>query len=99
MAEQAQNRVQQAIKEFVNEVDETHLRPMERNMHLCAADCCGKKNATIDEVHRYIPTIITNQNPFINQMYLSYCSVGLNTNISFLINYFLDVLNDAKKAL
>ena len=53
MAEQAQSRVQQAIKEFVNDVDQTHLRPMERNMHLCAADCCGKTNASIDDVHRY----------------------------------------------
>lgn len=52
MAEQAQSRVQQAIKEFVNDVDQTHLRPMERNMHLCAADCCGKTNASIDDVHR-----------------------------------------------
>ena len=53
MAEQAQSRVQQAIKEFVNDVDQTHLRPMERNMHLCAADCCGKTTASIDDVHRY----------------------------------------------
>ena len=53
MAEQAQSRVQQAIKEFVNDVDQTQLRPMERNMHLCAADCCGKTNASIDDVHRY----------------------------------------------
>ena len=52
MAEQAQSRVQNSIKEFVNDVDQTHLRPMERNMHLCAAECCGKNNATIDEVHR-----------------------------------------------
>jgi hypothetical protein len=54
MAEQAQSRVQHAIKEFVNDVDQTHLRPMERNMHLCAAECCGKTNATIDDVHRCV---------------------------------------------
>ena len=52
MAEEAQTRVQHAIKEFVNDVDQSQLRPMEKNMHLCAAECCGKTNATIDEVHR-----------------------------------------------
>ena len=54
MAEQAQSRVQQSIKTFVNDVDKDHLRPMERTMHLCAADCCGNKTASIDDVHRCV---------------------------------------------
>ena len=54
MAEKAQERVQTAIKDFVNNVDKAHLRPMERTMHLCAADCCGDPKASIDEVHRCV---------------------------------------------
>jgi len=46
--------VQSSIKTFVNEVDKEHLRPMERTMHLCAADCASNKTANIDEVHRCI---------------------------------------------
>ena len=58
MAEQAQNRVQQAIKGFVGDVDQTHLRPMEKNMHLCAAECCGQTSSTIEAVHRYLLTYL-----------------------------------------
>jgi len=54
MAEEAQSRVQSSIKKFVNEVDKEHLRPMERSMHLCAADCCGNNTASIDDVHRCV---------------------------------------------
>jgi len=54
MAEEAQTRVQTSIKAFVNEVDKGHLRPMEKAMHLCAADCCGDKTASIDEVHKCV---------------------------------------------
>ena len=54
MAEQAQERVQTGIKNFVNDVDKSHLRPMEKKMHLCAADCCSDPKASIDEVHRCV---------------------------------------------
>jgi len=54
MAENAQERVQTSIKNFVNDVDKAHLRPMEKSMHLCAADCCADANASIDDVHRCV---------------------------------------------
>ena len=54
MAEEAQERVQTGIKNFVNDVDKSHLRPMEKKMHLCAADCCSDPKASIDEVHRCV---------------------------------------------
>jgi len=51
MAEAAQNRVQTAMKDFINEIDRTRLRSLERDMHLCAANCCDDKTAKIDDVH------------------------------------------------
>ena len=50
MAEEAQHRVQSAIRNFVNDVDRTHLRGMERSMHLCAADCCTDTKSSINDV-------------------------------------------------
>ena len=47
MAQEAQNRVQTSIRDFVNSVDKSHLRGMEREMHLCAANCCEDKTARL----------------------------------------------------
>ena len=47
MAQEAQNRVQTSIRDFVNTVDKSHLRGMEREMHLCAAECCSDKAARL----------------------------------------------------
>ena len=38
MAEAAQNRVQTAMKNFINEIDRSRLRSREKDMHLCAAN-------------------------------------------------------------
>ena len=47
MAQGAQERVQNSLREFVNHVDKSHLREVERQMHLCAAECCTDKNSSI----------------------------------------------------
>ena len=47
---QAQSRVQTSIRDFVNEIDKGYLRNMERQMHLCAAECSSNEIATINEV-------------------------------------------------
>lgn len=52
MAQEAQNRVQSAIRDFVDDVDKAKLREMERTMHLCAANCCENKESSINEVLR-----------------------------------------------
>jgi len=54
MAEAAQSRVQSAMKEFINEIDRSRLRNLERDMHLCAAKCCDDPGANIDDVHRCV---------------------------------------------
>jgi len=50
MAQEAQNRVQTAMRDFVNSVDRSHLRGMEREMHLCAANCCENTSASLSDV-------------------------------------------------
>ena len=50
MAQEAQTRVQTAIRDFVNDVDKSHLRGMEKEMHQCAAECCSNQIASINEV-------------------------------------------------
>merc|ERR1719233_1768077 len=54
MAEAAQSRVQMAMKEFINNIDRSNLRGLQRGMHLCAADCCANFTGTMDEVHRCV---------------------------------------------
>jgi len=54
MAEAAQGRVQSAIKDFINTIDRSKLRGLERNMHLCAAECCSDSAANVEDVHRCI---------------------------------------------
>lgn len=54
MAEEAQSRVQSAVKSFVNDVDKNHLRTLEKDMHLCAANCCDTTTSSIEDVHRCV---------------------------------------------
>jgi hypothetical protein len=54
MAASAEKKVQTALRGFINDVDKTHLRCIERLMHLCAANCCANRNADIDNVHRCV---------------------------------------------
>jgi len=54
MAEAAQSRVQNAIKDFINAVDKSTLRGYEKKMHLCAAECCDDDLAHVEDVHRCI---------------------------------------------
>nr|ACO15425.1 FAM136A [Caligus clemensi] len=54
MSEAAQERVQNAIKTFVNGLDKSHIRGMDRTMHECAAACLSDTEASIDSVHSCI---------------------------------------------
>ena len=42
------------FKDFINEIDRTKLRGLERSMHLCAAECCTDSIATVEDVHRCV---------------------------------------------
>ena len=39
MAEAAQNRVQMAMKDFIDNIDRSKLRPVQKRMYLCNAEC------------------------------------------------------------
>eukprot|EP00088_Acartia_fossae_P003847 TRINITY_DN11651_c0_g1_i1.p1 TRINITY_DN11651_c0_g1~~TRINITY_DN11651_c0_g1_i1.p1 ORF type:complete len:151 (-),score=39.41 TRINITY_DN11651_c0_g1_i1:288-713(-) len=54
MAEAAQSRVQNAVKDFINNIDRSKLRRYERDMHLCAADCCSNTETSVEDVHRCV---------------------------------------------
>ena len=51
MAQEADKKVQTAVQGFINEVDKSHMRSMERQMHLCLADCCSRSETSINDVH------------------------------------------------
>lgn len=50
MAEAAQSRVQNAMKDFINNIDRTKLRPVQKAMYLCDADCMSDPSASMEEV-------------------------------------------------
>ena len=50
MAQEAQARVEKTVMTFVEDLDRTHLRGMERAMHECAAKCCADTNASMADV-------------------------------------------------
>ena len=47
---QAKNRLQTGAEEFMNDIHKGYMRNMERQMNLCAAECCSNETASIDEV-------------------------------------------------
>ena len=50
MAEAAQNRVQNAMKDFLEDIDRSNLRPIQRKMYLCDAECMADMGAGMEEV-------------------------------------------------
>ena len=50
MAEAAQHRVQNAMNEFLTEIDKTKLRPIQKAMYLCNVDCMSDMSASMEEV-------------------------------------------------
>lgn len=54
MAEAAQNRVQSAMKEFIDTIDRTKLRPIQKQMYLCNVRCMDDPAASMEEVQRCV---------------------------------------------
>jgi hypothetical protein len=53
-ANDAQENVHKSVRGFVGDVDRTFLRPLERSMHLCAANCCEDTATSTEKVHACI---------------------------------------------
>ncbi|XP_023233554.1 protein FAM136A-like [Centruroides sculpturatus] len=54
MAHEAQTRVQTALNNLLQDLDKSHLRKMQGDMHRCAAKCCDLNTASMEEVHQCI---------------------------------------------
>ncbi|XP_074641576.1 protein FAM136A-like [Tubulanus polymorphus] len=50
--DQAQNRVQTAVTETLNELDKTHLRKMQASMYRCSTKCCEDNYYSMEDVQR-----------------------------------------------
>ena len=50
MAEAAQTRVQMAMKEFIDNIDKSKLRPVQKRMYLCNAECMDDTMGSMEEV-------------------------------------------------
>jgi len=59
MVDQAQTRIQEAMTTLVDDLDKTYLRGMQKSMHLCASECCDRKESSVDQVHRCIENCST----------------------------------------
>uniref|UniRef100_A0A0K8TPY8 Protein FAM136A n=1 Tax=Tabanus bromius TaxID=304241 RepID=A0A0K8TPY8_TABBR len=54
MIEQQRQRVEQEMTKLVDEMDRSHLRKMQAEMHRCAAMCCEEQTASLDTVQRCV---------------------------------------------
>ncbi|XP_065367946.1 protein FAM136A-like [Calliphora vicina] len=54
MIQQQRQRIEQAVTEMIDDMDKTHLRKMQTDMHLCAAKCCQDTSASVDSVQRCV---------------------------------------------
>jgi len=53
-AMEAQKRVQDEMGSVINEIDKSHLRRIQRQMHECAAKCCASETASLEDTHSCI---------------------------------------------
>ena len=58
MAEAAQNRVQVAMKEFIDNIDKSKLRPVQKRMYLCNAECMDDTMGSMEEVCSLLPIFV-----------------------------------------
>jgi Eukaryotic protein of unknown function (DUF842) len=52
MAEAAQKKVHDGVNNFMEQLDKSHLRRTQGDMHRCAAKCCDDPAASMDDVQR-----------------------------------------------
>ncbi|CAB0035429.1 unnamed protein product [Trichogramma brassicae] len=54
MVEEQRKRVEEQMTKIVEDIDRTHLRKMQADMHRCAATCCDDKTSSIQRVHNCV---------------------------------------------
>ncbi|OXA56369.1 protein FAM136A [Folsomia candida] len=53
-AMEAQEQIQAAMGDMINEIDKSHLRKIQLRMHQCAAKCCSDEKASLEDTHSCI---------------------------------------------
>ncbi|XP_011312992.1 protein FAM136A-like [Fopius arisanus] len=54
MVEEQRRRVEDQMTKVVEEIDKSHLRRLQGDMHRCAATCCDNKTASVQKIHQCI---------------------------------------------
>ncbi len=54
MVEEQRRRVENEMSKVIEEIDKSHLRGIQSEMHKCAAACCDNKTYTVQTLHRCI---------------------------------------------
>uniref|UniRef100_A0A1B0C3T0 Protein FAM136A n=1 Tax=Glossina palpalis gambiensis TaxID=67801 RepID=A0A1B0C3T0_9MUSC len=54
MIQQQRQRIEQAVTEMIDDMDKTHLRKIQVDMHRCAAKCCEDVEASVESVQRCV---------------------------------------------
>ncbi|XP_020281652.1 protein FAM136A [Pseudomyrmex gracilis] len=52
--QEQKKRVEDHMTKMVEEIDKTYLRKMQRDMHLCAAQCCENETYSVQKVHNCV---------------------------------------------
>ncbi|XP_077298988.1 protein FAM136A-like [Arctopsyche grandis] len=68
MVEQQKRRLEHLMSELVDDLDRSHLRKMQGDMHRCAARCCDNTSYSLDKTHACIEncsTPLNNANNYV----------------------------------
>lgn len=68
MAEESILKVQVALTNTLNEVDQMYTRKLQRDMHICAARCCEQTNDSMEQVYKCVKNCSINYEK--SQIYL-----------------------------
>ncbi|XP_014260743.1 protein FAM136A-like [Cimex lectularius] len=52
--EEQSRKVDEAFKNVINQIDKEYLRPIQVNMHYCAAKCCENQTGSLEDVQNCI---------------------------------------------
>ncbi|RZF44929.1 hypothetical protein LSTR_LSTR013119 [Laodelphax striatellus] len=52
MVEEQKRRLENEFHRLLDDLDKSHLRKLQYDMHMCAAQCCQTKDGTMEQVHQ-----------------------------------------------
>lgn len=81
--EESAKRYERKIHEAYDEIDKSHIRKMQKSMHLCAVSCCDDTTGSFKDVQNCVDS----------------CVVPLNNAQQYLKNEFQDFQNRVQRCL